>query len=54
VAGACSQGGFDPGKPNLKDLETFRERVMLLQGQLFLQEDFAKKLAENYAEALKQ
>jgi hypothetical protein len=53
AASALIQGGFDPDKPNLKDLETFRERVMLLQGQLFLQEDFAQKLAANYVEALK-
>ena len=48
------QGDFDTDKPNQKDLETFRERVMQLRAAIGIQEDFAKRLAENYAEALKQ
>jgi hypothetical protein len=53
LASSMLQGDFDPDKPNLKDLETFRERVMQLRAALSIQEDFAKRLAENYAEALK-
>lgn len=56
VAGATAflQGDFNPDKPNLKDLEMFRERVMQLAGSLQIQEDFAKRLAQNYDEALKR
>lgn len=56
VAGASAllQGDFNPDKPNLKDLELFRERVMQLAGSLQIQDDFAKRLAENYDEALKR
>ena len=45
--------GFDPDKPNMKDLEGFRARVMELGAALKLQEDLGKKLAEYYDEALK-
>lgn len=44
--------GFDPSKPNRRDLEVFREHVMALSSTLRLQEDFAKRLTEYYAEAL--
>jgi hypothetical protein len=54
AASAILQGDFNPDKPNPKDLELFRERVMQLKASLTIQEDFAKRLAENYAEALKQ
>lgn len=53
LASSMLQGEFDPDKPNLKDLETFRERVMQLRAAIGIQEDFAKRLAENYADALK-
>lgn len=53
-ASAILQGDFNPDKPNPRDLELFRERVMQLMASLTIQEDFAKRLAENYAEALKQ
>jgi hypothetical protein len=46
-------GDFDPDKPNMKDLETFRTHVKELGAALKLQEDLAKKLAEYYDEALK-
>lgn len=54
LASSMLQGQFDPNKPNLKDLETFRTRVMELRAAIGIQEDFAKRLADNYAEALKQ
>ena len=54
LASSMLQGQFNPDKPNLKDLETFRGRVMELRAAIGIQEDFAKRLAENYAEALKQ
>jgi hypothetical protein len=53
AASSLLQGNFNPDKPNPKDLETFRERTQLLLAQVSLQEDFAKRLAEYYAEALK-
>ena len=52
-ASAILQGDFNPDKPNPRDLELFRERVMQLMASLTIQEDFAKRLAANYAEALK-
>ena len=54
LASSMLQGQFNPDKPNLKDLETFRTRVMELRAAIGIQEDFAKRLAENYAESLKQ
>jgi hypothetical protein len=54
LASSMLQGSFNPDKPNLKDLETFRGRVMELRAAIGIQEDFAKRLAENYAEALKR
>jgi hypothetical protein len=53
-ASSLISGNFDPDKPNPKDLEIFRQRVMELRAALNIQEGFAKKLAENYAEALKK
>jgi hypothetical protein len=53
-ASALIGPGFNPDKPNLKDLETFRERVMALRSALRLQEDFAKRLAGYYSAALQQ
>jgi hypothetical protein len=44
---------FNPDNPNVKDLEFFRERVMVLRAGLTVHEQMAKRLAENYAEALK-
>ena len=54
LASSMLQGDFNPDKPNQKDLETFRARVKELRAAIGIQEDFAKRLAENYAEALKQ
>jgi hypothetical protein len=51
-ASSLISGNFDPDKPNAKDLEVFRQRVMELRAALVIQEDFAKKLAENYKLAL--
>jgi len=45
--------GFNPDKPNPDDLRTFRQRAHELRAALGLQEDFAKRLAEFYAAALK-
>jgi hypothetical protein len=53
-ASSLISGNFDPDNPNPKDLEIFRQRVMELRAALNIQEDFAKKLAENYVEALKK
>ena len=52
-ATAILNGDFDPDNPNPKDLEFFRERVMILRAHLGVHEQMAKRLAENYAEALK-
>ncbi len=52
LASSMLQGQFNPDKPNLKDLETFRARVMELRAAVGIQEDFAKRLAANYAESL--
>jgi hypothetical protein len=46
--------GFDPDTPNLKDLELFRERAMTLRAALVVHNQMALRLAESYAEALKQ
>jgi hypothetical protein len=54
AASSLLRGNFNPDKPNPRDLEVFRERVQLLLAQVSLQEDFAKRLAEYYTEALKQ
>jgi hypothetical protein len=52
AATAIMSSDFDPAKPNMKDLEAFRERVMQLGGSMKIIEDFAKRLAEDYAEYL--
>lgn len=44
--------GFDPDKPNLQDVEIFRDRLMRLRAKLIIHADLAKRLAERYAEAL--
>jgi hypothetical protein len=54
LASSMLHGQFDPDKPNLKDLETFRARVMELSAAVRIQEDLAKRLVANYAEALQQ
>jgi hypothetical protein len=54
LASSMLQGQFNPDTPNLKDLETFRARVMELRAAIGIQEDFAKRLAEYYAEALQR
>lgn len=46
--------GFDPDNPNPRDLELFRERAMTLRAALAVHAQMATRLAENYAEALKQ
>lgn len=53
LASSIISSNFDPDKPNLKDLESFRERVLQLQATLRIQEDFAKRLSQSYDEALK-
>jgi hypothetical protein len=53
-ATAILSGDFNPDNPNPKDLEFFRERVMVLRAQLAVHEQMAKRLAENYAVALKK
>ena len=50
---AIVQGDFNPEKPNLKDVELFRQRLMELRATLSIQEDFAHRLAKNYEEALR-
>lgn len=45
--------GFDPEKTNPRDLELFRERLMRLRSTLTIHSGLARRLAENYAEALK-
>lgn len=52
-ATAILNADFDPDNPNPKDLEFFRERVMVLRAHLGVHEQMAKRLAENYAEALR-
>ena len=52
IAGSLIGAGFDPDHPNLKDLETFRARVIDLIGMVTLQEQFGKKLVEDYSKAL--
>lgn len=51
-ATAILSDDFDPAKPNLKDVEAFRERVMQLRGSMQIIEDFAKRLSETYGEIL--
>ena len=52
VAGGIFKSDFDIDRPNPKDLELFRVRVQDLLGLLGLQEQFGKKLVEDYAKAL--
>jgi hypothetical protein len=52
LAGAPLHANFDPNHPNRKDLEVFRERVMDVMALVNLQEQFGKKLLEDYAKAL--
>jgi hypothetical protein len=53
AATAILSSDFDADNPNPKDLETFREQVMLMRAALKVQEEFARRLAENYAEGVK-
>jgi len=53
LAGAIFKGDFDPDHPKPKDLEIFRARVMDVSALVKLQEDFGKKLLEDYSAALK-
>ena len=53
AASAILSSEFNPDDPNPKDLESFREQVMLMRAALKVQEEFARRLAENYAEVLK-
>jgi hypothetical protein len=46
------QGDFNPEKPNVKDVELFRQRLMELRATLTIQEKFARQLLKNYEEAL--
>ena len=52
LAGSVFKSNFDPEHPNMKDLETFRTRVIDLLAMVALQEDFGKKLLEDYSKAL--
>ena len=52
-ASALISENFNPDKPNLKDLEVFRDRVMQLRAAITVQESLAKRLDELYAEAMK-
>jgi hypothetical protein len=52
AAGGLFKTDFDLAKPNLKDIELFRTRVMDLLGLVSLQQDFGKKLIEDYSAAL--
>ena len=52
LAGAPLNETFDPAHPNRKDLEMFRARVMDVMALVKVQEDFGKKLLEDYAKAL--
>ena len=51
-ASAILSGDFNPDKPNPRDLETFRERVMQLRSMLAIHEQMARRLAGRYTEAL--
>ena len=53
AASAILSGDFNPDDPNPKDLESFREQVMVMRAALTVQEEFAKRLANSYAEVLK-
>ena len=53
AASAILTGDFDPDNPNPKDLENFREQVMQMSAALEVQAQFAKRLAESYADLLK-
>lgn len=44
-------GNFDPDKPNMKDLEAFRERMMRLRAALVIHQLLATQLAEKYVQA---
>jgi hypothetical protein len=48
-----AHAGFDPENPDRKDLEFFRERVMVLRAQLAVYEQMARRLAERYTGELK-
>jgi hypothetical protein len=52
AATAILSSDFDPDNPNPRDLEMFRERVMSLRAALAVHEQMARRLSENYAEAL--
>ena len=53
LAGAILNSDFDPEHPKTKELEIFRARVMDVSALVKLQEDFGKKLLEDYSAALK-
>lgn len=53
IASSLLGPDFDPDKPDRAELELFRERTKALRSALVLQEQFGKRLAEYYAEALK-
>jgi hypothetical protein len=53
-ATAILNADFNPDNPNPKDLEFFRERVMVLRAHLAVHEQMAKRLAESYNEVLKK
>jgi hypothetical protein len=52
TAGGIFKAEFDLQRPNLKDLEAFRHRVFDLLGLIALQEQFGRKLVEDYSKAL--
>ena len=53
-ASSILSSDFDPDKPNTRDLEIFRERLMRLRAALVIHKDLATRLAEHYAKALQR
>jgi hypothetical protein len=51
-ASAILSPGFDPDKPNVRDIEVFRDRVMRLRSALTILEQMGKRLAERYGDML--
>ena len=44
--------GFDPDKPDLRDLETFRGHLLRVRSSLTIHEQMGRRLAERYVELL--
>ena len=54
IASSIFTGDFDIDKPNVKDLEAFRERVTQLSGAYEINQQMARQLAKRYTEALQR